>query len=255
VYVTKRWYDTVKMDFEPLKKSWSITPSAMNVAGRLLRLPAPLLSLSTITVGGSSLTYNTDVVPYQTDSSRPIGYLQLADTYCCDWYACSNVSTYYNSIVIDGVWGYRTNYATEGWVDTLTTLAANITTTTANTFTVADIDGLDELYRSPSMSAGGLWKIDDEIFAGLNTNTTTNVATVRRGQRGTTAATHSSGTRVYAWNPEPDVVDMLAKAASFQFASKGAFDEMTITDIGMVKRPADMPAKFYSVAQEYVNGY
>jgi hypothetical protein len=256
VYVTKRWRDTVKMDFEPWKGEKKITPNERNLSSnsKTLRLPAPLLAATTITIGGSALAYGTDVVSFQMDTSKPIGYLELANTYCCDWYPCGGSSAY-NSIVIDGWWGYRTNYAEEGWVDTLTTLAAEITDTTTKTFTVADIDGLDNLYRSPSISAGAWAKIDDELFLIQNTNTGTNIATALRGQRGTTATTHLINAKVYTWNPEPDVVDMLAKAAAFQFASKGAFDEATITDVGLVTRPIDMPRKFYSVAQEYVNGY
>lgn len=255
--VTRRWLDVTGMDFEPMKRSRLITPTSQNLlgAGRTLRLPAPLLVASSISVGGVALTYGTDVIALTDDSSKPIGYLRLADTYAGEWLACG-VQTYVDSIVIDGIWGYRTNYATEGWVDTLATLAVNITDTTTKTFTASDVDGTDDLYRSPALSAGGLWKIDDEIFVGQATNTTTNVATARRGQRGTTAANHTAGAKIYTWNPEPEVAEVCARAACFKFARKGAFQNVEISPDGAaVKFPIELPNEFYSVAQGYVYGY
>lgn len=253
-YVTTAWRRLVGLDFEPQYRVKRITANGMNVGGGglTLRLDEPLLEvIGSITNDGSALTYGTDVSAYPPDERMPIRMLMLSDTGAClNWYPLNSQSAY-NTILIPGYWGARSYYSTEGWVDTLTTLSANITDTTSKAFGVADIDGLDALYRTPAISAGNLCKVDNEIFEVDATDTGANTGLWRRGQRGSTAVTHASGTKVYTWNPEPDVVQALTRWACYGFARKGAFEESVITDLGQISYPADAPRQVRHVAQGY----
>lgn len=255
-YVTRRWKDIAGMDFEPYQRTRTITVNGDTalVYGTQLRLPEPLLAATSIVSDGTTLTMDTDVYAEPIDAS-PIGVLRLSDAgNYLSWYPCNSTTTF-NTVSVSGLWGYRTEYSTDGWVDTLATLAANITDTTTKTLTVSDADGYDNIYRSPAFSPGALFKIDNEFFEADAVNTTTNVITARRGQRGTTAATHTSGTKIYTWNPEPDVVQALAKAAAYKFASIGVNHEVEVTDLATITFPADMPKLVYAIAQRFAYGY
>ena len=72
--------------------------------------------------------------------------------------------------------------------DGATTLASAVSSTSATSVT---------LTSSLSVSEGGFLHIDSESMLVLEVNRTTNVCTVQRGSKGSTAATHTSGTLVY----------------------------------------------------------
>lgn len=255
-YVTQRWKDIVGFDMEPSYRTRNISVNGNNLLayGTQLRLPEPLLEPSTISSNGSALTYNSNVYAEPLDAS-PIGVLRLGTADGCygSWYPSGALA--YNTVAIAGWWGYRSNYSTEGWIDTQDKATAQITAN-ATTFTVADADGADALYRTPRFSSGNLLRVDDELMEVVNVvYSTTNTVTVLRGVRGTTAAVHEATATICAWNPEPDVSHALAKAAGYKYASIGAFQEVEVKEMGAVTFPADMPKLVYAVAQRFVYGY
>jgi hypothetical protein len=255
-YVTTAWRNMVGLDFEPIYRAKKITASMSNIGGGglTLMLDEPLLEVTSIVSDGVTLTYGTDVNAYPQDERKPIKMLILDDTNCLSWYPANSASVF-NTITITGWWGMRDDYARDGWISSGDTLAAAIVSTTATTFTVADADGLDALYRTPRFSAGNLIKVDSEVMEIMATDTGTNTLTVRRGQRGTTAATHLISAAISVWNPEPDVVQALTRWACYGFARKGAFEESVITDLGQISYPADAPRQVRHIAQGYANGY
>lgn len=80
----------------------------------------------------------------------------------------------------------RVRALTRDYGTALTTLGAGVTDTTGTTLTVAS---------NADMSAGDFVMIDNELMEVVSTSTTTG-ATVVRGSRGSTAATHSNGALV-----------------------------------------------------------
>jgi hypothetical protein len=76
------------------------------------------------------------------------------------------------------------------WPEAVTTISAQISSTTANTITVASATGLSERQ---------LLVIDSEVLQVVSISSLT--VTVIRGARGTTAATHTNGSTVTAYAP------------------------------------------------------
>ena len=90
---------------------------------------------------------------------------------------------------ITGVWGWTDDFENTG-----TTLDAAISSTTATTFTSSD---------GSSLETGWTLLIDSEqlFVSDIDGNT----VTVKRGQGGTTAATHTDATAVYRYPPPFDI--------------------------------------------------
>src|SRR5690606_35601661 len=141
--------------------------------------PWPVLELTSVSLGNTSLTINTDVEAWP-DTTAPIRTLRLTSLER-SWYrdAAANCDGTPLTVTLGGIFGIHRDY-TNAW-SSVDTLAAAIISTTSTTFTVADVDGADEYGLTPRVSPGHLVRIDDEIMEVTATNTTTNVVTVRRG--------------------------------------------------------------------------
>jgi hypothetical protein len=138
---------------------------------------------------------------------------------------------------VNGVWGYHRAYA-RAWL-AVDTLAAAIVTTTATTFTVVDVGGADVYGFTPRISAGNLVKIDNEIMEVIATTIATNIVTVRRGVNGTTAAAHIIAAPVSTWQTDDNIRRATARQAGMLYARRGAYEQQTITDVGVITYPAD----------------
>jgi len=103
---------------------------------------------------------------------------------------------------IVGLWGYHGDYA-RAWDDSGDTVqdAAGMTAA-QTTVMVTDVDGANLYGLTPRLSVGNTIKIESEQCLVTATNTTTQVASIRRGWNGTTAATHAKAKTVYVWWPE-----------------------------------------------------
>lgn len=101
------------------------------------------------------------------------------------------------AITIAGRWGFS-----EDTEDTGATLNGAISSTTATTFTADD---------GSLIEAGWCLLIDSEQM--FVSSVSSNTVTVQRGNNGTTAATHSDGTTIYRYVPEPDAEEAVALKA------------------------------------------
>lgn len=200
-----------------------------------------LLALTSVSLNGSAVS---SVAAYPA-TRNPITMIRRTDH--VTWY--ENGTDDPPTVVITGVWGYHRRYSA-AWAS-VDTLAAAIVSTTATTFTVADVDGADETGATPRISAGQLVKIDDELCEVTATNTSTNVVTVRRGANGTTAATHLNGAAVSVWRAEDTIRRVTMRQAGLLYARRGAYEQQTIIDVGVVTYPADLLAELRGVLQGY----
>ena len=138
--------------------------------------------------------------------------------------------------VIDvlAIWGYRERYTVEGWT-TGGTLGAAITTTTALTITPT---------AGHTLEAGHIIKIDNEIMI-VDTTSSASIALLRRGDNGSTAATHTNGTTMYIWNPQPDIAlahRQISQNVYRRFSgSNASADENIVTASGVIITPRDVP--------------
>jgi hypothetical protein len=210
--------------------------------------PGYLLALNgTVSINGTSIT---DIEAYPDSAMPPFSQLRLTDE-CADWYTQVCACCTPLQVSIPGIWGFHSDYA-HAWLD-VDTLAAAITTTTATTFTVADVDGADAYGNTPRISAGQLVKIDSEFMEVISTNTTTNVVTVIRGAHGSTAATHLIAAAVSVWQVEEPVQMAVARQSGLMYARFGAYTVTEVRDLTEIRYPSDWLAEVYGALNLYAN--
>lgn len=229
-----------------------ITPAHVNSADGTLRITGALLELSGVTLGGSMVTdveaWPAGVVP--VDTVRLTG--------CCgaSWYrdpTCVDGNGGPLTATIGGTWGIHRNWP-HAWL-AVDTLAADITTTTATTFTVADVSAVDPYGVSPRLSIGDLVRIDSEYMEVGGVDTDTNTVTAIRGSNGTTAATHDSGAVVYRFEVEDEIKYATARQAGLMYARVGAYTTVEINAMGgEVRYPTDLLIELRAILADYNYG-
>lgn len=200
-----------------------------------------LLALTSVTLNGTAVT---GVAAYPATRS-PISMIRRTDS--VSWY--ENDTDDPPTVTISGVWGWHRRYA-EAWAS-VDALAAAIVSTTATTFTVADVDGAGLDGFTPRLSAGNLIRVDDEIMEVTATTVATNTVAVRRGVNGSTAATHLISSAVEVWQTDENIRRVTARQAAFLYARRGAFEAQNITDMGTVTYPSDLLAELRGVLQGF----
>ncbi len=242
--------------FEPQYVVKKITPNRMNTNSwkGTLNLNDYLLEVISITIGGTAVTFGTDVVADPDNGQYPIRALRLANPVSGPvhtWYPVSSlVQNYFNSVVITGLWGMRTRYAAEGFFDSGVTCP--ILTAAQLTMVVSDVAGPDAYYRTPLFSAGNLLLIDAELIEIVNVATSTKTLTVRRGMNGTTAAAHNNGTAIYIFEPEEDIVNCATRQAALLYARRGSYQQVTTFPDGVsVTYPSDLLAEIRATIQHF----
>jgi hypothetical protein len=250
--VTRR-IEQLGFEFEPTYDTEYITADGMNVESgkNVLTLSRPLLEIVTLTNDGTALVENTDYYAYPR-GKYPVRRLRMDEDSTYSWYPnCGSSGDTFDTVLITGFWGQKKYYSREGFINSGDTVEESLTATDT-TITVNDADGLDAFNRTPRFSAGNLIRIENELCEVLATNTTTNVLTVRRGVRGTTAAVHAQGTVRKVWNVNEDIRDTVARQAAAFYARIGAFETAVVTDLTQVNYPKDLLAELYGVLQGYV---
>lgn len=201
---------------------------------------SPLLALTSVLLNGAAVTASAHPA-----TRSPISMIRRTDG--GSWY--ENGTDDPPTVVITGVWGYHRRYA-QAW-PVVEALAAAVISTTATTITVADVDGSNPDGFTPRISAGNLIGIDNELLEVTATNTVTNVVTVRRGMNGTTAATHLIAAPVSVWQTDDNVRRVTARQAGLLYARRGAYEQQTITDVGVITYPADLLSELRGVLQGF----
>lgn len=227
-------------------KHFRIEPTRINTLDYTYRLPWPLLSLTAVTLADTALTVGTQVEAWPTVDS-PFKLLRMMDGWT--WYSYSTSDYEPALIKVTGIWGWHHDYS-NAWLG-VTTLAAAIATTTITSITVTDIDGTDAYGRAPWLSPGSLLQIDSEWLEVTAVDTGTNVATVRRGVNGSTAATHDNASTVSVYQVEEDIRDVVTRQAAFKYARRGAYESITITDLGAIQFPTDLLHELKSTIAGY----
>ena len=156
-------------------------------AGRELEMDEDLLAVTTLTNGDATAVSSSDYIllPYFGPPYYQIRLKQSASTI---WTLDSSGNDE-RAISVLGIWGKVHDYASI-WLDTLGTLAAAITSTSATTFTCT----------TGKLKAGYLIQIDTEYMYVDSVSVSSNdTATVRRGVNGSTAATHLNAAVISRW--------------------------------------------------------
>jgi hypothetical protein len=243
-----RQFQSRRRLFEPYIESRSIRVDSAHVSSldNTLTLNGPLLALTSVTLGSTSIAVGSAVDIFPALAS-PARQLRLSD-WSVGWYDYCTSNSAPLFATINGVWGIHRDYP-NAWlkVDDVTTTA--ITSTTATTFTVASASGADPYNRTPRLSVGNLIKVDDEYMeiVAISTNT----LTVIRGVNGSTAATHEIGADVSVWQVEDPIKRACARQAGMLYARRGAYESGNVTDFGIVNYPSDLLLELREIVAEY----
>jgi len=205
---------------------------------RDLLLDGDLLEVTTLTNGDLLEITNSN---YLLKGNRPPYWcVSLRDTSTVSW-ATSAAGSAEQVISLAGVWGYHDLYSQRGWL-AVGTLGAAITDTSTLAFTMS---------AGHSVVVGNILKIDTEYY-NVSTVATNTITPVKRGDNGSTAATHLNGATVYAWQPMDEVkqnVLEIANSAYLRRFGKNTGESATVTAAGVVLSPRDIPA----MAQSFIN--
>lgn len=149
------------------------------------------------------------------------------------------------AIQITGTWGYRSRYES-AWKPSGQTLAAEIDAAT-KTFTVADASVF-----SPGqlIQLGSEWTSIDTITEGGDSNPDT-IAVTERGERGTTAAEHTSGTAIALFAPEPMIVRACANWVAYLYSRRGVFTAKQIEGFTTITFPPDAPPEVAAILETF----
>jgi hypothetical protein len=211
----------------------------------VLRGALPLLSISAATAGDTTVTSVLEGYPQGESYFRQV---RITSSGCNWYYYCESDDPSYLSLT--GVWGYHRDYD-NAWLD-VGTLVGDIAAS-ATTFEIADIDG-DDAYGFPNkISRGHLLKIDDEYVLVVDTNTTTNIGTIKRGVLGSTAAAHSAGDTIYRWEVEEPIRRGVARQTAMMYARRGSFQVASVDAVGTVSYPQDLLPEIKHILAEYMN--
>jgi hypothetical protein len=112
------------------------------------------------------------------------------------------------------------------WRGTGDTVQNNPMNSSTSSLTVSDADGVDSEGSLPRFQVGHLLKIDSEYLRVTAINTVTNVVSVLRAVNGTSAASHTLNTPIYAYQPPAELNILSLRWASWLYkeADSAAFE-------------------------------
>jgi len=174
-----------------------------------LLLDDDLLELTSITNGDGSSLNLTDVIPVPDEA--PFSYLRLTGSSAFTWN-----SSPLQAVTVNGIWGWHDRPA-EMWRVSGDTVQNNPLSSSATNLTVMDADGADSDGSFPRFQVGHLLKIDSEFLRVTAVNTVSNIVTVTRAANGTTAASHTLNTPIWAYQPPAEINDVALRWASWLY--------------------------------------
>jgi hypothetical protein len=210
------------------------------VSANELLLFAPLLEVTTLTNGDGAVIQPAEYQLHPRGQSPAIS-IRLNPSGVVHWDRPVNGDPV-ASIAVTGVWGYHAAYA-QAWIPSGDSIATGGgINTTATSFAVADADGPDGWGRTPRFSPGQLLRIGAEYMALVAVSM--NTLTVVRGQRGSTAAAHSTGAAIAVWQPDEAIGEACVEWAAYVYQRQGRYQDTTVDVAGVgANYPKDIPPR------------
>lgn len=241
------------IDFEPQYATKYFTAANENVNTWLgtLNLNDYLLLPTSITVDGTAYIWLTDIFPYPQTYRWCIRSIRWSDSSGLQntWYPTTR--TRLETIAITGYWGIKDRYTTKGWLTGDTIQDVGGISASSSTVTVNNASGTDSLGRSPRFSPGNLLMIDSEMVEVESVST--NTLTIQRAMNGTAAAAHLQNAAITIFEIEPPIVRAATRWVAQTYARRGAFEQITVTDVATTVFPADAPREVYGALNGYAN--
>lgn len=165
---------------------------------------------------------------------------------CCESFVTwPGYGSLMGAITVQGTWGYRQHYPTQGWKLSTNTVLNNPSLSASGlSITVTD---------ASLFSAGDYLLIGSEYLEIESINTTTDILTVERGVRGSIAAIHLVGAAISVWKAEPNIIRATVRFAAYLYKRAGIFDKAMINAAGSyaVIMPDDIPGEVANILQQY----
>lgn len=230
--------------------------------GRDLLLDVPLRELTTVTNGDGTVLTTNDYILHPRNGA-PYSRIRLTATTGYSWVGDAATGEWKGVISVAGVWaGSSIRFIAGDWISTGDSVGVAIASATTITVQVTDIDGVDEMQRTPRFSPGSLLKVTVsgsteylELMATSALTANPNTITVRRGARGTTALTSIPlSTPIYVWQPDMQLEFAALRQASFLYRSRGVFNKSEF-DIGGGTGAKLNTSAWDSKAWEIISGY
>lgn len=211
--------------------------------GRELWFGDDLLAVITFTNGDATAIASTEynLLPR---NAYPKYALKLTDVTSTIWTSSSAGSSEY-VITLVGMWGYRENYSSAAWVSGSTLNEVGGLNASDTTFTVTS----GTLFK-----AGQIIKIENELMV-IDSVATNDITVIRRGDNGSTAATHATATAVYYWVHPEDIVKFVLQMAHMEYKARFMPQAMDVTSYvspaGIVTNQRSLPVNAKSVIGHY----
>ena len=196
-----------------------------------------LLEVTTLTNGDSLVIAPTE---YVTQGRKPPYWmLSLRDNSTVSWETPTSGNTQ-QVVSLLGVFGTHDEYTQRAWPQ-VGTLGVAMSDTTTLAFTAS---------AGHTITPGNIIKIGSEIMNVLTVATNT-ITPIKRGDNGSTAATHLINSVVYAWQPMEGARMSVLEIANSSYKKRfgqNTGESATVTAAGVVLTPRDIPA----TAQDFI---
>jgi hypothetical protein len=218
--------------------------------GYQLRLDDDLLAVTTLkTDNGDTTISASDYWPMAGSSYGATPYSRIVlDTTTATPLTYS--STRQRANAVTGIWGYHSDWA-NAWALATTTTEALDTSETGIDVTAAA--GGDWMARGNRFEAGMLLLIGTEYAYVTAVDMPSDELTVIRGVNGSTAAAHDTSASVYAYRPDPGVVQAIRRLTAWMWHQKDnqSFMITGYPEIGIVEAPPGLPADLQRLVARY----
>lgn len=209
--------------------------------GRELWVDDDLLEISSVTNGDGDAIASTEY-NLQPPNNYP-KYAIRIKSISSEFWETDDDGDAEQVIDVAAWWGFHQNYSQRAWALGSLVNEAPL-----------DIDDLTWTVDSGTLfSAGQIIKVDSEIMI-ITAVVTNDLTVIKRGDNGSTAATHVHDSSVYIWQPEPDIVlacQMIVKNLYHNRFGQNSTGAATITGAGVVLAPEDVPASALMILKNY----
>jgi hypothetical protein len=210
-----------------------------DVPSGALEFDDDLLALTTLTNGDSTAIASTDYVLHLRNRT-PYYKVSIMDTSTVSWEESAAGSSE-QVIQVLGTWGYHNQYYQAWEAITIITEDLDISETGIDVASVA------------RLGVGSIYKIDSEVFITSAVGALTNTV-MKRGDNGSTAATHTNGATVYLWKPISPIQSACYQICDNLYKKRfgtNVNSVATVTGAGVVLSPKDIPDIAAAILRNY----
>lgn len=251
-----------EQEFAPRIVSYTldVEPNTVDVYTNRLNLKRPHLTITSLKVDGTALvqwdgdTDTRDDADFHPTPRRETPFYDLQGMQSQVWIP-DDERHFTDGIEVEGISGYRTNYPSEGWMDSGDTVRDNPLKASSTTLTVSNAAASQFGTGAPRFSEGDLLRVGTEFMRVWAVND--NDLTVERGVRGSTKAEHAQNAVIEIWQAEPEIVRAATRWVVYMAVRRARFETVKL-DAGAagqvtISTPSRMPEETEAILARFSN--